>query len=162
MEFSAGSGLTLKYDVHDRGDRVGRLPLGKDLDEAAYAVHEDARVEGALKKAMEVEESKQNEYGRSLRDLTNRIESFGLTDKGERLDGDAVKRILRAYVLTIPGLRENYDVKLVAPSKEDYFRPAGTNTPEGYYCPSCNAFLMDRASTNELPDFCNCGNRLKF
>jgi hypothetical protein len=161
MEVSALQGLTLIYDLHMPGDRQGRLAIGKDLDEATYIVHDDARVEGALRTAIANQEAIPFEYGPSLRDLTRQIEGYGLTDKLEPVNELKAKDLLRNYIMTVPGLKENYDVAFVAPTKQSYYRPASPGKPEGYYC-TCGAFIMDMASIDEFPQFCKCGNRLRF
>lgn len=170
MQVSGSQGLTLLYDLYAEGDRLGRLPLGKDLDEATYAVHDDPRVEGAFKLAMVQQEKSEEEYGPKLRNLTKVIATYQLTDKGMPVDERRCRELLRNYVLTVPKLSVNYDENLVAPTKESFLRPAVPENPqhpeiaarpEAYYC-DCGVFIMDKGSNEPWPEFCKCGNRLSF
>lgn len=161
MQVSGSQGLTLLYDLHSQGDRMGRLPLGKELEEATYIVHDNPRAEGAFKLSMVEQEKAPHDYGPKLRDLCRSIATYGLTDKGLPVDEARCRTLLRNYVLTIDKLSANYDPQMIVPKKQDFFREATPSTPAGYYC-DCGSFIMDAGSTEEWPEFCKCGNRLRF
>ena len=159
IQYDNATGMTLKYDRFAPGDRMGTQPLGRDLDDATYIVHENAEIEMSLKKALGEEEKAPHNYGPKLQALTKNLAAYHLTDRQDPLDENRAKAILKSYIFSIPGLKVNYDTNLVAPTKQDYYRAATATTPEGYYC-SCGALIMDMASTAPFPTVCNCGNRL--
>ncbi len=156
------NGLTL-LDIPRPGDS---LPLGNDLDEAAFELHRKgpggqavySRERIALDTALKEREENPAAIARNLIEMTGTITGRGLHAGDQPLDRVLAERLIRPYVPTVSGLRENLNAIFPAnPTKSDYLTFDGNGKPY-YACKSCGKFLMSGNDGSPIPETCpQCG-----
>jgi hypothetical protein len=157
----ANGDLTLKYKRNDQDTAFVRRPLGNDLTEAAFKVHDDSEAELKLRMAVTRLQDSPIDLGIRLTTLIQSIGVFKLLDRGNPLTEESVRSILRPYVLEVPGLRQTmaaYYGNL--PDESTYLHME--KDPKGYYCPGCGGLIKTYGSNVPMEERHGCGARLLF